>query len=130
MRDNQHCHQMQLLRYAALTVAIMATMWLFPAAQAAEVTAPDNGTILVSGRIALGDASRFESLLSSLGARGKTEVQLDSPGGLLQEAVKIAEVVRKAGLTTRVPYRATCASACTLIFAAGSKRIAHAVSRI
>lgn len=117
------------MKYTCLAAAL-ATMWLAPNAKAAQIAASDTGAILISGRIALGDASRFSSLLSSIGGRGDINVQLNSSGGLLQEAVKIAEIVRNARLTTRVSYRATCASACTLIFAAGSKRIAHAVSRI
>ena len=44
--------------------------------------------------------------------------------------MKIADMVHKAGLTTRVPYRATCASACALVFAAGVSRLAHAELRI
>jgi hypothetical protein len=116
------------MKHAWLAVALIAAS-LAPQSKAAEIAASDKAAILISGRIGLGDASRFASLLSSLG-RGQIEVRLDSTGGLLLEAVKIAEIVRTAGLTTRVPYKATCASACTLVFAAGPSRIAHALSRI
>ena len=44
--------------------------------------------------------------------------------------MKISEMVREAGLTTRVPYQATCASACVLVFAAGLNRIAHADAKL
>src|SRR5262245_18866665 len=109
------------MKYAFLAVAL-ATTWLVPPAKAAKIVALDNGSILISGRIQPGDESPFQSLLSRLRAREPIEVHLDSPGGALQAAMKIAEIVRNAGLTTRVPYRAYCASACTLVFAAGVNR--------
>ena len=115
---------MQRMKYACLAVAL-ATTWLAPPAKAAEITTSENGSILITGRIQSGDETSFQSLLSSRSGRGPTEVHLNSPGGLLQAAMKISEMVREAGLTTRVPYRATCACACTLIFAAGLHRIAH-----
>ena len=120
---------MQRMKYVCLTVAL-ATTWPTPPAKAAEIAASDSGSILISGRIQPGDETRFQLLLLNLGGRGPIEVHLNSGGGLVDAAMKIADVVHKAGLTTRVPYRATCASACALVFAAGVNRIAHAESRI
>ena len=63
-------------------------------------------------------------------AADRLKCYLRSPGGSVLAAMKIADIVRKAGLTTRIPYRATCASACVLVFAAGVSRIADADSTI
>jgi hypothetical protein len=48
---------------------------------------------------------------------------LDSPGGNLVEAEKIAYLVRSLQTIVFVVGQARCASACFLIFAAGAKRI-------
>ncbi len=48
-------------------------------------------------------------------------VVLDSPGGDLDEAMRVAAMVRLRRLTTGVSRR--CSSACTIIFAAGAQRI-------
>src|SRR6185437_10016175 len=52
-------------------------------------------------------------------------IRLNSVGGNLLEAIKIADVVRKAKIATAVLSGATCASACFIIFAAGNEKYAH-----
>ena len=64
---------MQRMKYACLAVAL-ATTWLAPPAKAAEITASENGSILISGRIQSGDETRFQSLLLNLRGRGPIEV--------------------------------------------------------
>jgi hypothetical protein len=54
-----------------------------------------------------------------------THLELNSYGGLVAPAYKIAELVRERQMTTNVRKGAKCASACTLIFQAGVKRTAH-----
>jgi hypothetical protein len=90
----------------------------------------DNGcTILMIGAVEKGDADRLAKALGTPAPyfgmyRG---LVLDSPGGDVEEAFKVAVIVRKALLQTTT-YRSgelnfrTCASACFLIWAAGAKR--------
>lgn len=52
-------------------------------------------------------------------------IELNSYGGLVEAAYKIAELVRVKQITTNVRQNAKCASACTLIFQAGVQRSAH-----
>lgn len=52
-------------------------------------------------------------------------LELNSGGGKLRAAIEIAEFVRKNNLETYVGRYQLCASACTVIFQAGVKRIAH-----
>ena len=52
-------------------------------------------------------------------------IELNSGGGKLFAAFKIAEFVRKNNLKTYVGEYQICASACTVIFQAGTVRIAH-----
>ena len=100
------------------------------AAEAAKFEIPNDQSIVISGRIDLGDEAHFLSALSRLRRGGTIEVHLSSPGGSVLAAMKIADIVRRAGLTTQVPYRATCASACVLVFAAGVTRTADADATI
>jgi len=84
-----------------------------------EITlAADGRSVTLSGPFGSGAASRFQRTLQS--APHLRQVLLDSPGGRLFEAHEIAKQVRTRGLGTRAS--ADCASACTLVFVAGSHR--------
>ena len=80
--------------------------------------APDGQSITLSGPFGMGAATRFERELKK--APQLRRVVLDSPGGRLYEAHQIAGQVRARGLQTRAT--GDCASACTLVFIAGSQR--------
>ena len=47
---------------------------------------------------------------------------LSSPGGLVYEALQMAGILNDKKINTYIPKRASCASACTFLFFAGSKR--------
>jgi hypothetical protein len=117
------------MKYACLAAAFAATLLASPG-KAATFATPDSRSIVMSGRINTDDDARFLASLSKLGSSGPIEMHLASPGGSILTAMKIADVVRKLGLTTSVPYQTTCASACVLVFAAGVNRIANAHSTI
>jgi hypothetical protein len=117
------------MKYVCLA-ATLATTWMALPAEAARFATPNDGSIVITGRIDPGDEAHFLSSLSKLRRGGTIEVHLNSPGGSVLAAMKIADIVHRAGLTTQVPFRATCASACVLVFAAGVTRIADAVSTI
>ena len=118
------------MKCACLVVAALATTWLASPATAATFTTLSDRSMVINGRINAGDEARFLSSFSILRSGAPIEVYLRSLGGSILAAMKIADVVRKAGLTTRVPYRATCASACVLVFAAGVNRVADVESTI
>ncbi|MFY9511797.1 MAG: ATPase, T2SS/T4P/T4SS family, partial [Rubrivivax sp.] len=80
--------------------------------------AADGRTVTLSGPFGMGAAPRFQRLLQT--APQLRQVLLDSPGGRLFEAHEIAQQVKARGLSTRAS--ADCASACTLVFVAGTQR--------
>ncbi len=80
--------------------------------------APDGQSVTLSGPFGMGAATRFERTLKK--APQLRRVVLESPGGRLYEAHQIAGRVRALGLQTRAA--GDCASACTLVFIAGSQR--------
>jgi hypothetical protein len=72
--------------------------------------------LLVSGVIGPGAHTEFRAALS----RGAPEmVVLDGPGGVLGEALLIAEEVRRRRLNTLVASNQRCASACAIVFLSG-----------
>jgi hypothetical protein len=80
-------------------------------------SAQDEQVVLVmTGVIGPGSYQRFRRLIS----RSKPAyVVLDGPGGVLGEALRIGQEVRRRGLTTVVIPNAHCASACAVVFLSG-----------
>ena len=92
----------------------------------------DSVELSVSGDIAPGDADLLKARIKAANDAGKqvTSLQLNSAGGNLLEAVRLADAVRFARMSTNVGQSATCASACFLIFAAGETKYANYRARI
>jgi ATP-dependent protease ClpP protease subunit len=90
--------------------------------------------VAIEGEIELGDASRFMATLNAIGHMRQgahvTIVDLDTPGGLVQEGWAIATIVGVNAFDTGVYPGQTCASACSLIFFAGNRKILGAGARI
>lgn len=86
----------------------------------------DKFTVHASGPIELGDAEKFAAL-----PRFDT-LELDSPGGLVREALRIAaNVDARGGIRTVVPPGSSCASACAMaLFVSGETRIVHMGGRV
>jgi hypothetical protein len=82
--------------------------------------------ILITGEITPGDADNFKSAIKQANDAGKfvPNVRLNSDGGNLLEGVKLADAVRFGKISTNVGKNATCASACFLVFAAGTTKYA------
>jgi hypothetical protein len=92
----------------------------------------DSVEISISGDIAPGDADLLKARIKAANDAGKqvTSLRLNSAGGNLLEAVRLADAVRFARMSTNVGQSATCASACFLIFAAGETKYASISARI
>jgi hypothetical protein len=93
------------------------------------VHAPDGeGRVFVDvvGTINDGDVDTFKEKTDQIypirPPRKQVIVTLMSHGGRIAPAMQIGELVLKRGMTTFVPGDRTCASACTLIWAAGFPR--------
>ncbi len=96
------------------------------------VNTNDGRLLLVAeGEIKEGDDKRLHDFVAALPAQAKLfAVGLDSPGGNLREGVYLANSIHSTGLPTIVSSRGMCASACFLMFAAGSTRMASINARI
>jgi len=83
----------------------------------------DKSMIIINGPISETTARYFETwILTHPQIDG---VLLNSPGGLALAALKIADSVNKRGLFTYIPEKRYCLSACSLIFFAGTTRLAE-----
>ncbi|CAN7686865.1 hypothetical protein LJR030_003147 [Rhizobium sp. LjRoot30] len=77
-------------------------------------------TIEIVGEITVRTPLAFRRALTN--APWAENVSLNSPGGVVQSALLIAEEVKERRLSTIVPTGSGCASACAFIFLAGESR--------
>lgn len=82
------------------------------------VLAPSGREVTLSGVIALGTADKFEAMVAK--APNLQTINLESPGGRIWEAQRIAAYAKRRGLETHVERN--CESACTFILLAGKER--------
>ncbi len=103
------------------------------AMQFSAIPLDDSGKVLIAavGEIVPGDLDRLAAYVGTLPAADRiVGFALDSPGGNVVEASKIADAIRLAQATVGVMGQAKCASACFLIFAAGGRRLAETTALI
>ena len=84
--------------------------------------------LTLTGMIEEGDSARFAEALD--GAEGLARIRLNSPGGSVQDALKIGRKVREAALSTVMEVDDICLSACPYILAAGVERRLQAGAQV
>jgi hypothetical protein len=121
---------MPLLATAAITAALAA---LQPATLPIDLYEPtrisaseDGSALMVEGPITDGAYASFRRALRAYPIA--RQVILESPGGLMFEADRIANAVRERRMATSA--RTLCASACTVILIAGGDRTAAPGTRV
>lgn len=108
-----------------LALVLAALLLQAGPATAAEITRarnPDGSALLrLSGVILPGDEAKLSAALAEEPrARG---IELASLGGNVEAALAAGNLVRQAGLRTSVAAHAICASACGLVWLAGTTRV-------
>jgi hypothetical protein len=96
----------------------------------AEAIDFDSRLIYANGVVDAGSSSRFTAFLNKNAISPGATVILDSPGGVVSEALEMGRTIRAAGLNTEVvgglggghSKGGVCFSACTLIFVGGLER--------
>ena len=82
-----------------------------------------DGRLIATGTVVPGAAETFAAEIEKRGGYVKTVV-LHSPGGSVQDALKIGRLIRERKYNTEVQDARYCASSCPLMFAGGVERIA------
>jgi hypothetical protein len=113
--------------WGASALGVVSTTLIAPAhaAQISRSGGDGNAIITIVGEIEHGDDDAFRALTAHV-RHGL--VVLDGPGGLLAPALTIGDAVHSKGFETAVAGQ--CASACAMIWLAGSKRFITPVSRV
>lgn len=116
-----------------LSVALLVAIQPAAAATIRSFVSKEGKTIIsINGEIVREDVATFKEAIRAANQSGKlvSGIRLNSEGGNLGAGVEIAEIVRFAKAATVVANGATCASACFLIFAAGSEKFASHSAQI
>jgi hypothetical protein len=109
---------------ARVAVCVLALLSAFTPHSAAATFNIEGSKVQLVGTVQTGDAERFlQFMLSS--DPGIGELILDSPGGAVEESLRIAAVIEALRLNTEVKYEGLCASSCFMMWHAGSFRYAY-----
>src|SRR6478672_3476395 len=114
-------------RLQRLLVAISALLVAAPGASALQYGRSSRHLPLVgitaTGAIVPGDFDRLAALVMALPHSDRTlGFFIDSPGGDILEAAKIATFIHETAATVTIPSGSQCLSACFLLFAAAAHR--------
>lgn len=111
---------------AGSTFAAIAAFGSAASAVAADIEAippkraDDSAFITIVGEIKSGDDEKFRKIAAEY---SDAIVLLDSEGGMIGPAMDIGRTIKLRGYGTAIYKTGSCASACALIWVAGSKRI-------
>lgn len=83
--------------------------------------------VTLKGEIELGDGEKFRDII---GDSPKVTVILESPGGIVKDALEIGAEIRIRNYATMVSADTGCYSACALIWVAGARRYMDPSSKI
>lgn len=110
------------------SLALAFGVWVGTVAQAAEFfVIPGSTTLLLLGETSSNDIDALRNAVKN----DKVEtIVLKGPGGNLEAAFTMADFIIEHKLATVVPENTDCASACSLIFLAGSKRTLEKGARL
>ena len=90
----------------------------------------------VTGALSQGDSERIVAEIVAIQPISRENyvlpymLTIDSPGGDINEALRMAQLVRAAHMDVVVPKQATCASACFFVYLAGQSRAASGADEI
>lgn len=111
---------MRNLISAVFFLSILAQ--IFQPALASEISGTTGNSLLFSGEIKKGDAEKLvKTIIQNIFSH---RIILDSPGGDIEEAIRVASIVKALHYDTQVAGGGFCASACFFIYLAGDDRLA------
>lgn len=115
----------QIRRSAALAACSAIALVAGPVSAAVTIKAipgsePGLSRVEISGTIERGDAQRVQTFLAGLPRGHRIVIELNSPGGSIEEALRIGRHIHSSRIGTAVTGKGRqCLSACALTFLAG-----------
>lgn len=119
--EDQAKGKRKVLALVALVVVVFLTSGFSIMAKAADVYS-EKYSIYLDGEIRRGDAERV--VVAAMEAKIINRITVNSMGGDLMEAMRIAAIVKDAHWGVYVAKGKVCVSACFFIFLAGEPRVA------
>ncbi|MBX3569328.1 MAG: hypothetical protein KF914_14810 [Rhizobiaceae bacterium] len=117
--------------FGRLLISITLAIFVCRAAASAEIElfnlAGELDIVSIKGEIVDGDGDRFNEVVRD---RERVSVVLQSPGGLVRDALQIGAEIRLRNFATMVSSDGECYSACGLIWISGARRYMSAGSKI
>ena len=110
------------IRNLAVNLLLITLTLIGHPALSADYALEKKYVVSLSGKITPGDAERLAAYFMT--QRVINTIYLNSPGGDLNEALRIAELVKSGGVRVSVKSGSICASSCFFIFIAGTDRTA------
>lgn len=108
-----------------IKLCFLSAVFVYSSIASSAVTAaeffqlPGTKTLYMMGSIVREDVERFQSFIES---KDIDTLGLAGPGGSLEVALKIGELVNQGNISTLTIADRDCASACALLFMAGQER--------
>jgi hypothetical protein len=109
------------LRLMRMSLAWVVLVLNTPTSQAANIDYSDKYGVTIEGTIEYNDETKFASVVTGVGSQTLT-IGLTSPGGVIGPAIAIGRLIHERGYATSVFPGGECASACGLIWLAGSSK--------
>jgi hypothetical protein len=118
------------ITWTAVAVAMIATSAHPASIERLELGRDDAAVFVLNGEIVGGEALEFQRQLSLLPSRLPVAVVLNSPGGSLEEGLKLGRVFYSVKIPTfAMGYGGGCLSACALAFLGGRDPASGKLSR-
>lgn len=111
----------QLLQTISLAFAVILS-GQSPATAGELLFGKDNEWVVFKGPIVLDE---IDDILSQIDEKKPKLISLNSIGGNVLGALRFARYVRKNQMNTWIAHKQTCASACALVFLAGTQRFSE-----
>ncbi|MDI1298194.1 hypothetical protein, partial [Methylotenera sp.] len=113
-----------------ITFLFLAFILNISTVNAANITLNDLGSnaanIIYEGKIVKGDSKKISSIINKY--KGYiVSIELDSLGGDVEEAIRVADIIERFQISSTVPKSKICGSACFFIFIAGTNRMASGI---
>lgn len=115
------------LKVVVAAVIVLVVAFAHTSSHSASINHYENrddiSEVRLAGQIQDGDAERLLTILKSQ-RFGVHRLSLDSSGGSIVEALRLAQIIEKASMYTVVRAGRICASACFFVYLAGAGRYA------